>query len=121
MTAKPKVYFIRTDIEAVERDCVGYGWGQLDFSAYSLLARLLSDWVKLDEQVNWQQERQIQAFYQLSAGDLVLATLRDGSDILLATVVGTKSYDVTLADGWAANLVAVDFIKDSHGVFHGSC
>lgn len=45
----------------------------------------------------------------------MLAVARDSKEIFIGVVTGNKSYQRDLADGWAANLVSVDFIKDANG------
>lgn len=112
-----KIYFIRTDQAAIERGCVGYGWQSLNFSEFALLSDLLSAWKNLpdNDNYNWQQERQIVAFYTLSKGDIVIATARNSKEIYIGTVKGDRSYEFDFVDGWAANLITVDFVKDTNG------
>lgn len=67
----------------------------MNFSTFSLLADLLSAWKNLEnnDHYNWQQERQITAFYTLSKGDIVIATTRHTKEIYVGVVANARSYD----------------------------
>ncbi|UXZ04019.1 hypothetical protein [Moraxella nasicaprae] len=46
-----------------------------------------------NDHYNWQQERQITAFYTLSKGDIVIATTRHTKEIYVGVVANARSYD----------------------------
>lgn len=46
----------------------------------------------------------------------MVATTRNSKEIYIGSVEGDRFYEADLADGWAANLVTVDFTKDANGI-----
>ena len=110
---KRSFYMVRTHEDFVERDLVGYGWSQVDFTQYedadAVIAAVRGQGYPVGRRAN-----QIRRFFDMQPGDVVLAPL-PRSFALGIVAEDSLTYSPKDVTRDRANLRHVNFIKGEGG------
>ncbi len=104
-----KYYLMRSPSELVNKNRLGYGW-KVDFSQCASSKEILSQIKEAYPQGCGRKKKQIQRFFNLKKGDIVLVP--QPRKVVIGLVLGDKFYDSNASShGW--NQVDVNFRKDN--------
>jgi len=104
-----KIILVRSPRELIEKGLIGYGWQDIDFSAYNDIDDLLKN--GFDGRNIGRKKNQITRFFNLKEWDLVVVPFF--KSIAIAKVIGRKSFDSSVSKG--SNQVSVSYLGDSKG------
>lgn len=104
-----KILLLRSPSELIEKNQAGYGW-RVNFSEFTDI-KLLLEKVKEEYGSLGRSKNQITTFFDLKQGDILVIPL--GSNIVLATVEGKKSFELGIRHG--SNRISVKYFRDDNG------
>lgn len=103
------VYLLRSPAQLIDQDRAGYGWNQINFSAFAGQsdADLMQAFARLDIDLGRQQS-QILRFFNIKAGDLIVVPVYGA--IVLGIAGEQRFYEHSVPYG--ANQLHVSFLRD---------
>jgi len=108
MNNRKNIILVRSSKELIEDGFIGYGWNNIDFSAYQNKKDLFKEGFKgIDI---GRKRKQIQMFYSLEKDDIVLVPVAGA--VAIGIVEGTKIYQKTSKIKNSSNRVKIDFFKN---------
>lgn len=105
-----RVLLVRSPAELSHQHQVGYGWPQINFSAYAKVDDLITAFREQNIELG-RKENQIRRFYNIQQGDLLVVPVNRA--ILLARATGKKSFSLDV--GYGENRVGAEFLRNSDG------
>lgn len=106
-----KIVLVRTPRELVKLNQIGYGWKDINFSAYTTDDELLK--VGFKGKSIGRKTNQIKTFFNLKARDCVVVPVSGA--IAIAEVIGNKSYVNPSPFKFAENRIEVKYLSDKNG------
>jgi len=105
-----KKVLVRSSQELINDGYISYGWGKVDFSKYKNIEDLLES-IKSIYGGYGRRRKQIQRFFELEKGDIVIVPLH--KSIAIGKVIGNKKY-ISASIG-RENVISVEFYKNDEG------
>lgn len=105
-----KIILVRSPEQLIKQNLVGYGWKSINFSSFDNFSSLL-EFVKNEKIKIGRQRKQMERFFQLISGDIVVVPTYRA--IVIGTIVGEKSH----ADGidFGHNRISIKYFSDEYG------
>ncbi|WP_067094553.1 MULTISPECIES: restriction endonuclease [Marinomonas] len=105
------IVLVRSPQQLIKENLAGYGWGCIDFSSYSSASEIHTS-LREDHNVNLgRHKKQIQRFFQIKEGDLVVVPIPRA--IVLGIATGKKSFQEGI--NYGENQVEVAYFRDVDG------
>ncbi len=107
------ILLVRSHISIIETDRVGYGWSKVNFSNFSTLPEVIKEIKQQYVKGIGRSTNRIKRFFNLTEGDIVIVPL--AKSIAIGIVSGKKTFDLSLTDKKACNLINVNFFRTNEG------
>lgn len=108
---EPQIILVRSPRELINKNQIGYGWENIDFSSYETDKELIEKGFKKQGYNLGRKTKQIKRYFNLKENDIVIVPVSGA--IAIAIVEGTKSYLKNPLEKYSNNRIKVKYLSSS--------